>query len=62
MTTIGAIIFLISPGANVATVVLFNYVSQGEYGLASITALAITLITFSLNILVVKFLNNGEKE
>lgn len=62
MTTIGAIIFLISPGANVATVVLFNYVSQGEYGLASITALAITLITFSLNILVTKFLNNGERE
>lgn len=60
MTTIGAIIFLISPGANVATVVLFNYVSQGEYGLASITALAITIITFSLNIFVIKFLNDGE--
>lgn len=58
MTTIGSIIFLISPGANVATVVLFNSISQGEYGLASIIALAITLVTFSLNIIVIKFFKN----
>lgn len=56
MTTIGAIIFLISPGNNVATVVLFTQVAQGEYGAASITALSITLITFSLNIFVSKVL------
>lgn len=56
MTTIGAIIFLISPGTNVATVVLFTHVAQGEYGLASITALAITIVTFSLNIAVYRFL------
>lgn len=56
MTTIGAIIFLISPGTNVATVVLFTHVAQGEYGLASITALAITIVTFSLNIAVHRFL------
>lgn len=56
MTTIGAIIFLISPGNNVATVVLFTQVAQGEYGAASITALSITLITFSLNVFVSKVL------
>lgn len=54
MTTIGAVIFLISPGANVATVLLFNYVAQGEYGVASIVAIAITLITFTLNVIVSK--------
>lgn len=56
MTTIGAIIFLISPGSNVATVVLFTHVAQGEYGVASITALAITLITFALNVVVSKII------
>lgn len=54
MTTIGAIIFLVSPGNNVATIMLFTQVAQGEYGAASITALAITFITFSLNIFVAK--------
>ena len=56
MTTIGAIIFLVSPGNNVATIMLFTQVAQGEYGAASITALAITFITFSLNIFVAKVL------
>lgn len=56
MTTIGAIIFLVSPGNNVATIMLFTQVAQGEYGTASITALAITFITFSLNIFVAKVL------
>ena len=56
MTTIGAIIFLVSPGNNVATIMLFTQVAQGEYGAASITALVITFITFSLNIFVAKVL------
>lgn len=56
MTTIGAIIFLVSPGNNVATIMLFTQIAQGEYGAASITALAITFITFSLNIFVAKVL------
>lgn len=56
MTTIGAIIFLVSPGNNVATIMLFTQVAQGEYGAASITALAIIFITFSLNIFVTKVL------
>lgn len=56
MTTIGAIIFLVSPGNNVATIMLFTQVAQGEYGAASITALAITFITFSLNIFMAKVL------
>ena len=55
MTTIGAIIFLVSPGNNVATIMLFTQVAQGEYGAASITALAIIFIT-SLNIFVAKVL------
>jgi iron(III) transport system permease protein len=46
----------VSPGNNVATIMLFTQVAQGEYGAASITALAITFITFSLNIFVAKVL------
>lgn len=51
MTTIGAIIFLIYPGKEVATVTLFDAINSGEYGVASMISAVIILITLSINIL-----------
>ena len=56
MTTTGAIIFLISPGASVATVEMFNTIRDGDYGLASIIAIFIIVVTFFINILAIKFI------
>ena len=56
MTTTGAIIFLISPGASVATVEMFNTIRDGDYGLASIIAIFIIIVTFFINILAIKFI------
>lgn len=58
MTTVGAIIFLISPGANVATVEMFNVIKNGNYGLGSVIACFIIIITFTVNILAIKILDN----
>lgn len=51
MTTVGAIIFLISPGANLATVEMFNAIKNGNYGLGSVIACLIIIVTFIINIL-----------
>ncbi|MEG0817470.1 ABC transporter permease [Cetobacterium sp.] len=56
MTTTGAIIFLISPGASVATVEMFNTIRDGDYGLASIIAIFIIIVTFLINIIAIKFI------
>lgn len=56
MTTTGAIIFLISPGASVATLEMFNTIRDGDYGLASIIAIFIIVVTFFINILAIKFI------
>ena len=60
MTTTGAIIFLISPGASVATVEMFNTIRDGDYGLASIIAIFIIIVTFFINILAIKFTKNRD--
>ena len=39
MTSVGAIIFLISPGKNVASAELFQSIENGRYGVASVQAL-----------------------
>lgn len=49
MVTIGAIIFLISPGTKVATVELFGAVRGGHVGLAAVIANIIMLVTLSVN-------------
>ena len=51
MMTIGAIIFIISPNAKVATVELFDSLKQGVYGDAAVFALLLTLITVAANLL-----------
>lgn len=58
MTTVGAIIFLISPGANVATVEMFNTIKNGNYGVGSVIACLIIIITFTVNILAIKTIDN----
>lgn len=44
MTTIGSIIFLIKPGQKVLTLVMFDVVQRGKYGIASVIACLIILI------------------
>ncbi len=64
MMTIGSIIFIISPGAKVATVELFGLLNQGEYGKAAVLATLLTLITVAANLIFARFLlgKNSEKE
>ncbi|KMT22452.1 ABC transporter permease [Clostridium cylindrosporum] len=57
MTTIGAIIFLIYPGKEVATVKLFDAINSGEYGVASMIAVIIILITLSINTIFTSFIS-----
>ncbi|WP_242943846.1 ABC transporter permease [Peptoclostridium litorale] len=51
MTTVGAIIFLITPSAKVATVELFNVIRDGDYGLAAVLASMIIIATIIINII-----------
>lgn len=50
MTTAGTLIFLVSPGSNVATIEMFNTIRDGDYGVASVIATFIILITVTVNI------------
>lgn len=50
MTTVGAIIFLITPSAKVATVELFNVIRDGDYGLAAVLASMIIIATLIINV------------
>lgn len=51
MTTVGAIIFLITPSAKVATVELFNVIRDGDYRMASVIASLLILVILTVNIL-----------
>ena len=50
MTTAGAILFLINPGKKVAVFRLFDAVNTGEYGVASLLASCIIVITVAVNL------------
>lgn len=50
MTTVGAVIFLIHPGKKIAVFALFDAVNSGEYGLASLIATFIIIITLVVNL------------
>lgn len=56
MTTVGSIIFLVYPGQKLATLVMFDVIQSGKYGVGSVIALLIILITLSINLLFYKFL------
>lgn len=62
MTTIGAIIFLIYPGQKVATIELFDAINSGHYGVASVIASIIILITLGINLVFSKFILGGSLE
>ena len=50
MVTIGAIIFIISPSAKVATVEMFNAIRDGDYGRSAVFALLIMASTLIVNL------------
>jgi len=50
MTTIGAVIFLISPGSKVATVEMFDVIKNGEIGLGAVFACMIIISVLIINI------------
>lgn len=59
MTTIGAIIFLIYPGQKVATLELFDAVTSGNYGVASLIATILIFVTLTVNLLFSKLVLGG---
>ncbi|MEN6327090.1 MAG: iron ABC transporter permease [Syntrophomonas sp.] len=60
MTTIGAIIFLVTPGALLLTVEMFNQIKTGRIGLAAVMANMIILSTVLVNLAVAFFLWRGK--
>ena len=62
MTATGAIVFLISPGKNVASVELFQSVENGRYGVASVQAVMILLVTAAVNIASMYLFSGKEKK
>lgn len=60
MTTIGAIIFLVTPGALLLTVEMFNQIKTGRIGLAAVMANMIILSTVLVNLTVTFFLWKGK--
>ena len=56
MTTVGAIIFIISPGAKVATVEMFNTLRDGDYGIGAVIANLIIISTLLINMVFSKLI------
>lgn len=61
MTTVGALIFLVSPRNVVASIVMFKDIQRGSYGQASVMASILIIITISVNIIFMKLLNRKEE-
>ena len=57
MTTIGSIIFLVSPGQKVLTIVMFDLIQSGNYNLGSVIAVLIILICLVVNFLYMSLIN-----
>ena len=60
MTTVGAIIFLVSPRNVIASIVMFKDITNGGYGEASVMASILILITVSVNLIAIRLLNKGD--
>ena len=56
MTTVGAIIFLVSPRNLVSSIVMFKQISDGQYGLGAVMASFLIIITVSVNLIAIKLL------
>jgi iron(III) transport system permease protein len=59
MTTVGSIIFLIYPGRKLATIEMFDAIQSGDYGVGSVIACTIILITLVVNVVFSKFVLEG---
>lgn len=62
MTAVGAIVFLISPGKNLASAELFNSIENGRYGVASVQAVLVILVTVSINLLAMHLMDRSRKK
>ena len=60
MTAVGAVVFLISPGTNVASVEMFQSIENGLYGVGSVQAVMIIAVTVTVNIIAM-FLLDGKR-
>ena len=60
MTTVGAIIFLVSPKNVVASVVMFRDIERGGYGQAAVMASILIIITVAVNLVAMKLLKKEE--
>lgn len=59
MTTIGSIIFLVSPGQKVLTIVMFDLIQSGNYNVGSVIAVLIIVICLIVNSLYLIILNRN---
>lgn len=59
MTTIGSIIFLVSPGQKVLTIVMFDLIQSGNYNVGSVIAILIIVICLIVNSLYLIILNRN---
>lgn len=57
MTTIGAVIFLISPGKTLVSTEMFKAIQNGQYGLGSVLASFMILVTVFINLIAIRLLN-----
>lgn len=57
MTTVGAIIFLVSPRNVVSSVLMFKDISNGQYGLGAVIASFLIITTVSVNLIAIRLLN-----
>ena len=62
MTTVGAIIFLVSPGKKIAVFALFDSINSGRYGEASMISTWIILVSAAVNGLSAKIVLKKEKK
>lgn len=62
MTTIGSIIFLVHPGQNMMTLVMFDVVQRGEYQVAAVLACFIILICLIMSGIVFGLINLSGKD
>ncbi len=51
MTTVGTIIFLVYPGKKLMTLVMFDVIQSGKYGVGSVIAFYIILICLAFNVI-----------
>lgn len=61
MTTAGAVLFLISPGQKLAVFTLFDAVYRGDYGIASLMASAIIVVTVAVEAAVFALANRKRR-